>query len=146
MTKWRYDVSFTYDDNSDLTIPSYSLIWSNFARAQSELKKLQPGQSLEFKEIPNKRIAEDVWASEQLHSFIGSVAELKELSKKKFLNAMDPDLLYSLADQLGLKVRIIWSMNNLAHLHALFEFKNDPIRNWLPDGLKMPSQIGSAHV
>jgi Methyltransferase domain len=142
MSRWRYDVSLRLVDSYTLVVPSISSQWVN----SEEIKNILAttiGKSIEILGIPNIRVAADVWATNNLTEFSGDVDQLIVQSKMETQDAVDPDILFDLADQYNLRVRIIWSQNNLAHVHALFEPKESPIKTWAPDKKRMPHQLTS---
>jgi hypothetical protein len=142
MSRWRYDVSLTKVDFFNLAEPSISCAWSGI----DELRKLlfnSQGQAVEILGIPNIRVAADVWATQNLRDFSGDVGELKSQAKIETADAVDPDLLFNLADELNLRVRVIWSQQNLANVHALFEPKGESIQSWTPDKKRVPYQLTS---
>ena len=142
MSRWRYDVSLRKIDNFSLAEPDSSCIWSGFEELRS-LLLTSPDQAIEVLGIPNIRVAADVWAVNQLLNFSGDVGKLKSESKIQTADAIDPDFLFNLAEELNLRVRMIWSQQNLAHIHALFEPKDFPIKTWTPDKKRMPYQLTS---
>jgi thioesterase domain-containing protein len=143
MSKWRYDVSIIRGADTTPITPTSSLKWTSLERIKTELKKLKSGESIEFKGIPNLRIAADVWAASQINTFDGTVSQLTKLSKQVAETAIDPDVLYTLADEFNLRARIVWSMSELGEVHALFEYPDTALRNWLPEGLKTPSNLSN---
>jgi len=142
MSRWRYDVSLTKVNALDLVKPTISSAWEDIKILRNLLMN-SPNQSVEILDIPNIRVAADVWATTHLQESPGNVAQLKAQAKIETAGAVDPDLLFILADELNLKVRVIWSQQNLAHLHALFESKEAPMQTWAPDQKKAPHQLTS---
>ena len=142
MSRWRYDVTLTR--GSDLTAlkPAQTQPWQSITQLRHTLNT-GLGDSLQVFDIPNARVASDVWASARIDSFEGSVGELKTLAERAAQHAIDPDLLYKLADSLGLRLRLVWSQTDLACLHALFEHPGQPLRNWYPEGARSPHALTS---
>ena len=142
MSRWRYDVTLTR--GSDLTAlkPAQTQPWQSITQLRHTLNT-GLGDSLQVYDSPNARVASDVWASARIDSFEGSVGELKTLAERAAQHAIDPDLLYKLADSLGLRLRLVWSQTDLACLHALFEHPGQPLRNWYPEGARSPHALTS---
>jgi hypothetical protein len=143
MSRWRYDVSLRKSEIPNLSLkPSQSIYWTNLEDLWNQLTSAS-AHCIEVLDIPNLRIAADVWAYHHLQSFIGTVGEIKARARLETADAVDPDLLFDLADQFNLRVRVIWSQKHLGHLHALFESKDSPISTWMPDKERMPYQLTS---
>ena len=132
MSGWRYDVTLSHSDDLSLLVPAQTAQWSTLEDIRALLTH-HAGQSLEILNIPNRRVAADVWVSEYIDTFTGTIGELKAIARRTTQAALDPDLLYQLADELGVRCRLTWSANNLSNIHALFEPNTLALRNWRPE-------------
>ena len=142
MSRWRYDVTLIRCEDLTVLKPVQKQSWQSITQLRHALSA-GIGASLEVLNIPNARIASDVWAAARIDSFAGSARELKALAERAAQHAIDPDLLYMLADSLGLRLRLIWSQTELACVHALFEQPGQPLRNWFPEGARSPHALTS---
>lgn len=131
MSGWRYDVTLTRHEDLSLLVAHHTVQWSALEQLRTLLRN-NPGDSLEVLHIPNHRVAADVWASEYIDTFNGSIGELKAIARRATQGAIDPDLLYQLADEMDVRLRLTWSSTNMTQLHALFESKKQPLQNWRP--------------
>ncbi len=142
MSGWRYDVTLTRQDDLSLLVAHRTVQWSTLEQIRTMLCNNR-GESLEVLHIPNHRVAADVWASEYIDTFNGSIGELKSIARRATQGAIDPDLLYQLADEMDVRLRLTWSSTDLTQIHALFESKKQPLQNWRPGFDEAPHLLTS---
>jgi thioesterase domain-containing protein/ubiquinone/menaquinone biosynthesis C-methylase UbiE len=138
MTKWRYDLVLHKVAEPTIIQPSMSCQWEGLNNLENLLRENHKQDSIEILNIPNERVAADIWASKHLQNFNGTVKEYRELARRSSKWSINPEKIYGLAEKYGRKVRIIWSQDDLAAVHALFEIQGAEIQKWLPEGGKLP--------
>lgn len=116
MTKFRYDVSFFIESDNIEQITSWYDWQTN--DELSTIKKLLNGKiesPIAIRNIPNIRNADDYLAIDLLdNSHAETVSQLrKEIkSAKKNYSGIEPEKLWTIADELGIKLDILYPSNN----------------------------------
>jgi thioesterase domain-containing protein/ubiquinone/menaquinone biosynthesis C-methylase UbiE len=141
MSRWRYDITLHKIPNAKTIKPTISHHWSELAEVRKMLANLDLHESVEILNIPNARVAADVWASDRIQDFNGTVKELKDHAFRATKWAINPDILYEIARELNLNVRVMWSQSRLDSLHALFTKEGSEIQNWYPEGKRFPHSL-----
>lgn len=130
MSRWRYDVTLHACSKIENVLIQHDLRWDGLVSLKAHLH-LHPHTATQVTLIPNARVAADVWAYQHLTDFVGTVSELREQSLRATSDAIDPAELYQLADQTGMRVRLMWCPSDPASLIALFEPQSEKWGRWI---------------
>jgi hypothetical protein len=132
MSRYRYDAIFHKLKTPGILEPDIS---SGFTRME-ELESLISGNRssvIEILNIPNSRLASDVWAYGHAAEFDGTVDELVRIAETKKIGSIEPGDLYKLGDKFSLSTRVVFSRRDLSRINALFEPKSEDVKTWTPD-------------
>ena len=132
MASYRYDVTLRHVDHINIVTPDVVACWGGLEQ-MLHLLRAHPGVCVEVRDIPNRRVFADVWASNRLDTFDGSVEELKKLAVQASWDAVDPDEIWDLGDRVGLHTRVTWSTADPSCVHALFMHHECDAWAWIPD-------------
>lgn len=130
MSRWRYDVTLHRCHAIEDVIVQHDLTWDGLEILKAHLSSHLLDVT-QVKRIPNARIAADVWAYQHLFDFNGTAAALREQSMRATSEAIDPAELFQLADQLDMRIRLMWCPSDPAALIALFEPHHDEWKRWV---------------
>ena len=132
MSRYRYDAIFHRLTTPGFVEPDISAGFTSM----EELERLiggNPSSIIEILNIPNARLASDVWAFWHASEFDGTVDELLRIAETQKVGSIDPGDLYRLGEKFSLRTRVSYSRRDLSCINALFEPTSGDIRTWRPE-------------
>jgi amino acid adenylation domain-containing protein len=115
LTRFRYDVALRLGSRPAAVVESPVLDWQQLGLTVDALKQMlveQQPEQLEFRRVPNARVAADVLAVELLssHEDVAQTAfELREALAAADVSVVDPEDVWRLSESLPYSVNIRWS-------------------------------------
>ncbi|MEN3161413.1 amino acid adenylation domain-containing protein [Tistrella mobilis] len=121
MTRFRYDVTLFKGAARAPLVPDRRMVWADgpdfpalCARVAAE------GGRIEILDLPNARTAADMAAADRLDGRHATAGDIAAAAAEAARDAVDPETLWSIADEAGVALRITWA-EDPALMHVLIE-------------------------
>jgi acyl carrier protein len=114
MTKYRYDVRLEVGGVSEEVGVGRKEEWKYGGESMEEIKRRveqSEAEEVRVRGVKNKRVAGEVRAVKELgmDEWEGTAGELREVVQKWKVEALDPELFWSMGEKMRLEVQITWS-------------------------------------